>query len=170
MKIKIVHLSEGVHSFDFVETPQQLGVQADSPYAKDVDVHIEVDKRRRHLHVTGTVRAVAHFECDRCLETFDRVVEDHFDKVYSTDPDYVDRRVDDDLVFLSPNAVELDFTADVRDALLLAVPMKVLCRDDCRGLCPHCGANLNRESCDCRVDEVDPRWSALKQLRHYSHQ
>jgi uncharacterized protein len=169
MKIRIVQLHEGLHSFDFVGTPQQLGLESHSAFSQDVGVHIELEKRKRHIHVVGKVRAVGHFECDRCLESFDRPVEDVFRRVFTTDPDFVDRKEDDDLVFLSPHTVELDFTVDARETLLLAVPMKVLCREDCRGLCPHCGANLNRESCTCVAEQVDPRWAALKDLFDSSH-
>jgi uncharacterized protein len=53
----------------------------------------------------------------------------------------------------------------VREQVLLAVPLKVICREDCKGLCPHCGANLNLEQCSCSEPVEDPRWTALKDLR-----
>jgi len=48
---------------------------------------------------------------------------------------------------------------------LLAVPLKVTCREDCKGLCPHCGKNLNEEQCGCAVTLEEPRWAALKEIR-----
>ena len=53
----------------------------------------------------------------------------------------------------------------LREQVLLALPLKAICRDDCRGLCPHCGRNLNHEQCTCAEPIEDPRWSALKDLR-----
>src|ERR1700683_5209006 len=53
----------------------------------------------------------------------------------------------------------------VREQVLLAVPLKVICREDCKGLCPHCGTNLNLEQCSCSEPIEDPRWTALKDLR-----
>ena len=53
----------------------------------------------------------------------------------------------------------------LREQVLLALPLKAICRDDCRGLCPHCGKNLNLEQCDCAEPMEDPRWSALKDIR-----
>ena len=53
----------------------------------------------------------------------------------------------------------------LREQVLLAVPLKAICREDCKGLCPHCGKNLNLETCSCSEPVEDPRWSALKDLR-----
>ena len=53
----------------------------------------------------------------------------------------------------------------VREQVLLAVPLKVICREDCKGLCPHCGANQNLERCSCSEPMEDPRWTALKDIR-----
>ena len=51
-------------------------------------------------------------------------------------------------------------------AVLLALPLKVTCREDCRGLCVHCGKNLNEEQCSCTTAVVDPRWTALQEIRN----
>jgi uncharacterized protein len=53
----------------------------------------------------------------------------------------------------------------LREQVLLALPLKVICREDCKGLCPHCGANLNDGQCSCADPPEDPRWTALKDLR-----
>ena len=53
----------------------------------------------------------------------------------------------------------------LREQVLLAVPLKVICRDDCKGLCPHCGKNLNQEQCSCAAPGEDARWGALKEIR-----
>ena len=53
----------------------------------------------------------------------------------------------------------------LREQVLLALPLKVTCRPDCKGLCPHCGKNLNQEQCSCSTEIEDPRWAALKEVR-----
>ncbi|MGZ7094338.1 MAG: YceD family protein, partial [Candidatus Angelobacter sp.] len=53
----------------------------------------------------------------------------------------------------------------LREQVLLALPLKVTCRADCKGLCPHCGKNLNHEQCSCSTELEDPRWAALKDVR-----
>jgi uncharacterized protein len=64
---------------------------------------------------------------------------------------------------LSPNEYEVDLAPYVHEAIVLSAPMVVVCREDCRGLCPSCGVNLNRETCTCRPN-ADPRWDALRKL------
>jgi uncharacterized protein len=71
---------------------------------------------------------------------------------------------DEEVHLISADAKELDITDDIRDTLLLALPMKMLCTEDCRGLCAGCGANLNEEPCRCAASGADPRWEALRKL------
>jgi uncharacterized protein len=59
---------------------------------------------------------------------------------------------------------EVDLTEIIREQILLNLPEQVLCKEDCKGLCPQCGANRNLIDCDCGEDEIDPRWAALKNL------
>ena len=61
--------------------------------------------------------------------------------------------------------MELDVAAWARDAVAEVLPMSVLCREECAGLCARCGADLNAGPCDCTDDEGDPRWAALAELR-----
>ncbi len=61
------------------------------------------------------------------------------------------------------DAVDLDEL--VREQILLALPTRTLCREECKGLCPECGANLNAGECDCAQKEIDPRWAALADLK-----
>jgi len=70
----------------------------------------------------------------------------------------------DEVQYLSPDANILDLGEDVRQYLILAVPQKLLCSDDCRGLCPQCGVNRNRVRCNCSTKEIDPRWEGLKKV------
>lgn len=58
----------------------------------------------------------------------------------------------------------IDISNDVREYAMLAIPMKNLCKEDCKGLCPRCGKDLNTEQCSCETEKVDPRWLALKEL------
>jgi uncharacterized protein len=58
----------------------------------------------------------------------------------------------------------IDISDDVRQTAVLTIPLKVLCRDDCRGLCPKCGMNLNEQQCDCTDTVADSRWDTLRSL------
>jgi len=72
---------------------------------------------------------------------------------------------EDDLGVVQVDGEIFDPAPLLREQLLLAVPMKPLCRDDCKGLCPHCGADRNEGTCGCKDDWVDPRWAALAKLK-----
>ena len=66
---------------------------------------------------------------------------------------------------MPPTLAVIDLGEDVRQTLILAVPLKLLCRPECKGLCPQCGTNLNNETCSCTTVEADPRWDALRALK-----
>jgi uncharacterized protein len=99
--------------------------------------------------------------CRRCLEPVQVTVEADVKALFTQDPDALD---DPDSYPLPPDATEIDVTPAVREELILAVPQYVVCRDDCRGLCPRCGHDLNAGSCGC-APATDLRWQALAALK-----
>src|SRR5713101_4518388 len=107
--------------------------------------------------------------CARCLDPVVHQVERSFDLLYrplGTDSGHEELSVTDaeaEIGYYQGEGLLLEDT--LREQVLLALPLKTICREDCKGLCPHCGKNLNEIQCSC-VDEVeDPRWSALKEIR-----
>jgi uncharacterized protein len=128
----------------------------------------------RH-HVINDIRVVGHlsakFElaCARCLDPITSDVASNFDLLYR--PLGADAGKEE----LSVTAAEAEVSyyqgegvllEDVlREQVLLALPLRAICREDCKGLCPHCGKNLNLEQCNCAEPLEDPRWSALKDLK-----
>ena len=108
------------------------------------------------VSVTGTVSAPWTGACRRCLAAASGVLDCPVRELYTEDGDGDETYpLDDDDVDLEPL---------VRDAVLLELPLAPLCRPDCRGLCPICGADRNVEPCDCEAPP-DPRWAALDVLR-----
>ena len=126
--------------------------------------------------IDGQIRVEGQFEtkiemaCARCLEPVVEEVSRPFDLLYSplpkgTKPDSEERLKDDesDIGFFEGEGI---FLADVlKEQVLLALPMKVICQSDCRGLCPNCGANLNHEECRCETHSLDPRMAPLARLK-----
>ncbi|MSR07462.1 MAG: DUF177 domain-containing protein [Gemmatimonadetes bacterium] len=99
--------------------------------------------------------------CRRCLTPVVRPVAAKVDVLFSEDPES-----DDQSVYLIPPDTEtLDLSPAVREELILAAPDYILCREDCRGLCPRCGKDLNEGPCDCGPEIPDPRWSGLAALK-----
>jgi uncharacterized protein len=120
--------------------------------------------------VRGTVRASATSTCARCLtptsDTWDVEVAELYRAVRPDDDDLIDSE-EDGLEYLLVDAdTQLELDQLVRDAIVVGQPVRVLCRPDCAGLCPSCGADRNVEPCQ-HGDEapVDPRWEALRTLR-----
>ncbi|HKJ02985.1 MAG TPA: DUF177 domain-containing protein, partial [Longimicrobiales bacterium] len=72
---------------------------------------------------------------------------------------------DGDVRLFDDHVPELDLSDSVREEILLAVDLFVVCDPECRGLCPQCGVNRNVETCSCTTDESDPRWDALRALK-----
>jgi uncharacterized protein len=102
-------------------------------------------------------------ECRRCLVPVALPVEAEIDALFSRDADALE---DPNSYPLARDATEIDLRPAVREELLLAVPQWVVCRDECRGLCPHCGKDLNAGPCGCPPPSTDERWPALAALKH----
>jgi uncharacterized protein len=118
------------------------------------------------IRVHGHIEALVEFDCDRCLEPAQLPLRGDFDLVYEpADADWPEQdaslsETDAETGFYEGDGIEL---ADVvREQILLWLPMQRVCRADCRGICPRCGANRNVAECRCRSESADPRWAALR--------
>lgn len=128
-----------------------------------LEVRLEAQQAGADVVVRGTIRGRFQDECGRCLEPVVVEVADDLGRLYREGEDLVEEESDD--VLPLPAGSDLDLTEPVREQVLLAVPPFPYCREDCRGLCPSCGSNLNETTCECTVDDVDERWAPLRQLR-----
>jgi uncharacterized protein len=109
----------------------------------------------------GKVRTVVQGECRRCLTPVDSPVALDVGALFAQDPEALE---DPDAYAVAPDATEVDVTTAVREELVLAAPRFVECREDCKGLCPQCGKDLNAGPCDC-APAADQRWQPLKALK-----
>lgn len=146
------------------------GANADEDYTIVSPVHLVMDVHKQGdvFRVSGRIDGTLRRNCGRCLEPFDVAVDAPFDLQYmSADLNQGggEREVaDDDLstAYFHDNAIDLEDL--MREQFLLALPMKPLCSDACKGLCPQCGANLNTNPCNCKPSWVDPRLKVLSDL------
>lgn len=123
----------------------------------------------KDIRLTGSFSGQVEVQCARCLEAVARDVQAEFDLLYRP-LGAVERN---DEVSISEAETEVGFykgeglaLEDVlREQVLLAIPVKAVCREDCRGLCPQCGKDLNQEDCGCVAVRSDPRWNALREIR-----
>lgn len=121
------------------------------------------------IRLRGEIKATISAPCDRCLNEVAITVGIPFDLFYAPANASADqagerelRQRDLDFAVYENDQIDLDEL--VLEQLELSLPSRVLCREECRGLCPQCGADLNVEQCDCKP-QIDPRWRALACLK-----
>lgn len=148
-------------SFDLDLQPVELGGLTYQVVPKPEGVVVRVNRAAGGFVVTVRVAATVYGSCMRCLK---EVVLDVEAEQQEFTPTTQEQWSEADV---SPYVKDLvvDVTALAREALVLALPAKILCRPDCEGLCPVCGEDRNVVSCDCEVRSVDPRLEKLREFR-----
>ena len=127
-------------------------------------------RTRRGILANCSLDSEAELTCSRCLQRYKYPLQIKFEEEFLPTIDVTsglalpDVPPDDANAFRIDENHILDLTDAVRQYALMTVPMKPLCKQDCAGLCPACGTNLNTESCHCPDDDIDPRWSQLTKL------
>ena len=130
------------------------------PVTEPVTAEGQVRNTAGVLVMTGSIRTTIHGTCDRCATDFDREIEFPIDVVLVTE--LANEENEDEWVFpLEGDSADLDDI--VRTVFVLNLDSKLLCKEDCQGLCCRCGKNLNDGPCNCQK-ELNPRFAALKQL------
>jgi uncharacterized protein len=120
-----------------------------------VRVNLELLNVEAAIFARGVVEATIQLTCARCLELFSFKLEIPLEEVY-----YYAGKGEDDWVFFTGEVICLE--PEIIKAILLEIPMKAVCREDCRGFCPSCGVDLNVEDCSCRQKDIDPRLAILE--------
>ncbi|MDO4281880.1 MAG: DUF177 domain-containing protein [Peptococcaceae bacterium] len=125
----------------------------------------------RKVALNGRVQAVIDTACDRCLAPVSYTLDFPLEETLISSHDVAvlaahgaDQEELENSSWIYDD-VHLDLNYLVLDAIINQLPPQHLCREDCKGLCPHCGANLNNGPCDCNHTETDPRWAILAQLK-----
>jgi uncharacterized protein len=161
------HLAPGV--IDFGPEIRQEGELASAGRAQLVQEHHGKRQLINDIRIAGGFSTRFELACARCLEPVHREVARSFELLYR--PQGADAGKEELSVTVAEAEVgyyqgEGLLLEDVlREQVLLALPAKAICREACKGLCPHCGRNLNQEQCHCSEPLADPRWSALKDIR-----
>lgn len=130
----------------------------------------EARRSRGAVELTGRLVARVELTCSRCTEAFDFSVDRPF-RLLAVDPAVVpapgaaEESDFDETGLLATEQGQVDLTAMATEQIYLDLPLKPVCRPDCRSLCPACGANRNRIECGCQIEDVDPRFGALIEFR-----
>ncbi|HEV2704811.1 MAG TPA: DUF177 domain-containing protein [Pyrinomonadaceae bacterium] len=172
MRIEVETLTEEAQPFahNYAEGELELG---DEQVRLLAGTRVEGEARRKdeRVEVSGKLTGNMEADCDLCLAPVTLPAEVEFEvsflpKAVGEEAVAGEREIrgdEPDFSFYESGAVDIDEL--VREQLLLALPSRFRCGEECKGLCPHCGADLNRETCACEHKEIDPRWSALAALK-----
>lgn len=150
---------------DFREEDVQL--DSDIKVIGPLTGHVRMRRTNQGLLVDGWVELTLELSCNRCLKEFEQPMHVNFEEQFYPTVDVVSglplAPFDEDEIFPIDAHHQVDLTEAIRQNVLLALPMVTLCREDCKGLCPQCGHDLNLGPCGCEP-EVDARLSVLKTL------
>lgn len=165
MKIQIGGLSEGLHHYDFEAEPSEVGLG--ERFHDRILVKTKLEKTGNQILLHAEITAPVVFACDRCTAEFEKSLTPSYQMLYVTEGADGPEGLDPSEIQLIPQGLStIDISEDVRQTVLLAVPLKLLCSQSCKGLCPQCGKNLNEGLCSCTEETTDPRWEALRQIRN----
>lgn len=164
MKITISEIEETLN----VEFSEQLSQNAVLRTSTPSHAHLKVERNGEEVSVKGEIESTVLLQCSRCLVEYDSDLSFDVDLLYHSikeiNREETHQISEDEVGIGFYRNDELDVTEVVREQIILRLPMKPLCREDCRGLCPVCGIDLNLQQCDCRREFIDPRLEALKRL------
>jgi len=139
-----------------------LDMGEDRPDEAAISGTLVVDNLENRLIVNGDLKASGRVDCARCLEEFTFAWDVPVEVMVLRNLDS-DEGEGDSLV-LHQNRGEVDLRAPLTECVVLAYPITAVCREDCKGLCPQCGVDRNKQSCDCAQEDYDPRWAGLDAL------
>lgn len=170
MRLDLSHIRQPESAFLRQYEPAAFAEQdEDYRVVAPVALAFTIQKDQDRFRLVGSVATTLELRCSRCLEPFALAVDSAFDLRYlpertaAPDADTDDGELaDDDTAATFYRDETIDLGDLVREQFYLALPMKPLCRPDCKGLCPQCGTNLNTDRCQCQPRWEDPRLAGLK--------
>jgi len=137
-----------------------------------VDVCLSVKKVGKTVSLEVKAKTVVDLECCRCLEGFTFPIKAEFQYILSPAEEQFEEQFEEEVELTSEDLLSGYYKNDVIELgpvifeqILLQIPIKPLCSDLCKGLCQHCGVNLNEETCQCQVNAVDFRLAVLKNVK-----
>jgi len=147
---------------------EELFEGVDLPLEDGLTVDLHVSRLESgEIMVRGRYTGVLARRCRRCLEPVDVPLDEEIALLFAPRDELGGEEEERDEVIRGYNAAsgEIDLAEAIREEVILSAPLYVECEENCAGLCPQCGTNLNESSCDCTRSDRDPRWDALRQLQ-----
>ena len=150
----------------------ELAQNEECEFTKPVDVHVQVTRISDIISVIGELKTTVRLACDRCLGEFNADLKTDFSLTYSYDFVEAPEEEGDELELSSEEmglmpirGDEIDFREGIQEQVVLALPLQALCSDNCKGLCPQCGVDLNKTECTCSKVVPAGKFAALRKLK-----
>lgn len=179
MQLHVDDIKEQGLRLDYSEPPDtfpalvDLQQQGEVRFEGPVLVAGRVQRIGDLIEVEGMVKTQVSVPCSRCLETVSLPLESRFALTFTRDQPVVTEEETDQEIELSVEEMgmipfsgeDIDLREAIQEQVIIALPLQPLCGPDCRGLCPQCGADLNRETCNCRPPVFNNRFAKLKNIK-----
>ena len=162
MKVFVKDLGEGLHELHEEVPAGVLPLPDPESYPNPVIIDLVIDRLENIYRIKISIRTKAKLICDRCLDDYDYEFQEMTEQIYQVGSGTLDD--DEEVEILPVDAREIDVSGAISDVFLMSRSIRLLCSEDCKGLCPHCGTNLNHKKCKCDRDIIDPRLEKLKSL------
>jgi uncharacterized protein len=172
MKISVAQIAETSKELSFAEGTDELnrlytGAAVDFRFPQKLDVRVTYSRSGTDLFFRGRIGGGIVGHCSRCLKDYSFSLEKEFDFVLVLDtPSAKSRELNPEELGLSfYSGEDIDLTPLIREQVLLSLPTRPLCGEDCRGLCPACGVDLNEDACRCSSSQSDPRMAFFRDIK-----
>lgn len=175
MKVRVDEIKEKVRDLSAVEElsdyPSLAALQesGECTFLEPLHLQLAVSREYDHIRAEGRVETRARLVCSRCLAEYETDIVSPFTIFYlRSEEGGQDEEVElaeQDLISVAYEGDEIDFTDEIAEQVLVEIPFKPLCREECKGLCPQCGTDLNTAECGCSGQQANLKFSALKNLK-----
>ena len=162
LKIKIADIKQGSSALETTVKPSDIGLASEHVFKEPIDLFISINRISNTITTDVQIQTRIDLVCDRCTEPFQTDFSHNVRFIYTRDSDMA--QAEDFVFVLDKHQNEIDLTEPLRQTMILELPFKRICQQECKGLCSRCGADLNTHQCDCKDKDVDPRWEKLKEL------
>lgn len=164
IRIAIEDILEGISNLELQCGAEDIELLSEGLHFIDpVTVKLNLFKQNDKVYIKAESSVTVESECARCLNTVNLVLESSSENQYRPEPKTM-RFPMDDIGIRYYSEEYIDLSEDIRESLMLEFPTRILCSDNCKGLCPHCGKNLNTEKCDCFLEPEEPQVSKFADL------
>lgn len=161
MILQISNMENGTYEYKFSVFQNQLintkQVVLDVAFENPIEIIATVEKNETQIYLSEKIKTLHTFSCDRCLDDFAKEINSTNQTIFVLNENEIENN-NDEFVFISKDKLEIDLTEGILESLFISIPMKILCKENCLGLCLKCGKNKNVSKCRCKIIQSKENW------------